>query len=96
MPPPNSFPLTLSCPGAFYCSAPHRLNALRLRLDAGVVLLLDVARVRTAVRFRIAWTAIKVLLDVARGCSWTSQDPSCLESARGLLLEAVSSLPIVS
>jgi hypothetical protein len=50
--------LQLSLVGAVVSPASASAHARLLRLDAGGVLLLDVAGWRTAARFRIAWTAI--------------------------------------
>jgi len=66
--------LKLSLVGTLLSLGASQLMLRCLRLDAGGVLLLNVAGWRTAVRFRIAWTAIAgaagrctlLLLDVAR------------------------------
>jgi hypothetical protein len=50
--------LQLSLVGAVVSPVSASAHARLLRLDAGGVLLLDVAGWRTAARFRIAWTAI--------------------------------------
>jgi hypothetical protein len=67
MPPPNSFPLTLSSPGAFIVVLPHLFKG-------GVPL------------ERYLW-GVRQLSDAIH---------TRLESARGCLLDAVSSFPIVS